>query len=126
MKNWVRLYVGMVAAMVLGVVVAGKAFAEDAPKVADVKDTATSITLTLKDNKFDKEEIEVPANQKISIIVKNTDATPEEFESHDLHREKIIPAGGSVTINVGPLKPGVYNFFGEFHEKTAKGKLVAK
>ena len=112
--------------MVSGIVVAGKAFAEDAPKVADVKEATTNITLTLKDNKFDKEEIEVPANQKISITVKNTDATPEEFESHDLHREKIIPAGGSVNINVGPLKPGVYNFAGEKKEKTAKGKLVVK
>jgi hypothetical protein len=117
MKKWVRIYIGLVAVMVLGIVVAGKAFAQDA---------APSITLTLKDNKFDQEVIDVPANQKITIRVNNLDATPEEFESHDLRREKIIPANGSITLNVGPLKAGEYKFVGEYHEKTAKGKLVAK
>jgi hypothetical protein len=29
-------------------------------------------------------------------------------------------------VFVGPLKPGRYPFFGEFHEQTAQGALVVR
>ena len=56
----------------------------------------------------------------------NQDSTPEEFESHDLNREKVVPPGAKATIYIGPLKPGRYKFFGEYHEATAKGVIVAE
>lgn len=120
MKNWIRLYVAAVAVMVFGIVIAGKAFAVEAPAAEH------AITLTIKDHKFDKTEVEAPANQKFTITVINQDATVEEFESKDMHREKIVPANGTITVNVGPLKPGVYKFVGEHHEDTAKGTLTVK
>src|SRR5215468_4523949 len=83
-------------------------------------------TLTIKDHKFQPTEIEIPANRKVSLIVKNEDTTPEEFESHELKREKVIPGGQQATIAIGPLKPGRYEFFGEFNPKTARGHIVAK
>jgi hypothetical protein len=58
--------------------------------------------------------------------VKNLDPTPEEFESRDLKREKVIPGKGQATIAIGPLKPGTYKFAGEYNEKTAQGQIVAK
>jgi hypothetical protein len=70
--------------------------------------------------------VKVPANKKVKLVVHNQDTTPEEFESHSLKREKVIPGGAKATILVGPLKPGRYDFFGEFHEATAKGVLVAE
>ncbi|MGE5539381.1 MAG: cupredoxin domain-containing protein [Gemmatimonas sp.] len=82
--------------------------------------------LTIKDHKFDPEVIEVPAGVKIALIVKNADSTPEEFESNELRREKVIPGGQEATIYVGPLRPGSYEFFGEFNPKTARGRIVAK
>lgn len=85
-----------------------------------------SFTLTIKDHKFQPEELQVPAGKKIKLVVKNLDPTPEEFESHDLKREKVIPANSEATLAIGPLKPGVYKFVGEFNEKTAKGRIVAK
>lgn len=84
------------------------------------------IRLTIKDHRFEPATIEAPAGKRIQLIVKNADATPEEFESDDLKREKVIPGGAEVTFRVGPLKPGVYSFFGEFNPKTAQGKLVVK
>mgnify|MGYP006200341173 CR=1 FL=1 len=33
---------------------------------------------------------------------------------------------GKITLNVGPLTPGEYIFFGDFHKKTALGTLIAK
>jgi len=85
-----------------------------------------SVEISIKDHLFSPAEVKVPANQKVKLIVKNLDATPEEFESHDMDREKIIPGNSTATILVGPLKPGTYSFFGEFNEKTAQGKVIAE
>jgi len=82
--------------------------------------------LTIKDHVFTPATLDVPAGKKFKLRVKNLDATPEEFESSELRREKIIPAGAEVMINIGPLKPGTYRFEGEFNPKTAQGTLVAK
>ena len=85
-----------------------------------------SFTLVIKDHRFEPSRLEVPAGKKLKLVVKNLDPTPEEFESHDLKREKIIPGNGQATINIGPLKPGTYKFVGEHHESTAQGQIVAK
>lgn len=82
--------------------------------------------IEIKDNKFHPEELIIPANKKVKLLVRNNDKTIEEFESLDLRREKIIPAGSKVKITIGPLKPGEYKFFGEFHPKTAQGKIIVK
>ncbi len=83
-------------------------------------------TLVIKDHKFHPATIEVPAGQKLVLIVDNQDPTAEEFESRDFKAEKIIGGGRSARVNVAPLKPGEYKFFGEFHMETAQGTLVAK
>ena len=88
--------------------------------------TGAPITLRIKDNKFVPAELDVPANTKFDLIVVNEDPTPEEFESHELNREKIVTGNGQITVPIGPLKPGRYPFFGEFHMDTAQGALIAK
>ena len=82
--------------------------------------------LTIRDHKFEPAEITVPAGKKIKLLIENKDPSPEEFESHELNREKVVPANGQVTVFVGPLKPGSYPFFGDFHKDTAKGVLIAQ
>jgi hypothetical protein len=89
-------------------------------------DAAETYTLVIKDHRFEPTELEVPANTKVKLIVRNLDPTPEEFESYELNREKIIGGGRDATIYVGPLAPGTYPFFGEFHMDTAQGRLIAK
>lgn len=93
-----------------------------APALAETK----SFDLTIKDHTFEPATLDIPAGEKIKLVVKNLDATPEEFESHDLKREKVIAGGAQAVILVGPLKAGEYKFFGEYHEDTAKGTLIAK
>ena len=83
-------------------------------------------TLVIKNHRFEPAELKVPANQRVKLTVHNQDDTPEEFESHKLNREKVIPAGAKATLFIGPLKPGRYDFFGEYHESTAKGVVVAE
>jgi hypothetical protein len=82
-------------------------------------------TLTLKDHQFDPVELRVPANQRFRIEVENRDPTPAEFESSDLHLEKIVVGGGKITMFAGPLKPGTYKFFDDYHPDVAKGTIVA-
>ena len=84
------------------------------------------VLLVIKNHRFDPAEVKVPAGQRIKLIVHNQDATPEEFESHSLNREKVIPGGAKASIFIGPLKPGRYTFFGEYNEATAKGAVVAE
>ena len=91
------------------------AFAED-----------TDVQLVIREHKFVPAEITVPARKKIKLVIENQDATAEEFESYELNREKVVPPKGRVTIFVGPLEPGRYPFFGDFHKETAKGVLIAK
>ena len=79
----------------------------------------------IEGHKFSPEEVKVPAGRKIRLIVHNKDETVEEFESIDLKREKIIPGNSSTHIILAPLKPGEYTFFGEFHQDTAKGVIIA-
>lgn len=84
------------------------------------------VALTIKDHRFEPAEVRIPAGQKVKLIVHNQDPTPEEFESHELNREKVIAPGSKATIYVGPLQAGRYPFFGEFNEKTARGTLIAE
>jgi hypothetical protein len=83
-------------------------------------------TLTIRDHKFAPAELRVPAGKKIKLVIDNQDATPEEFESHALNREKVIPGKSKAFIFIGPLQPGRYPFVGEFNEKTAKGVVIAE
>jgi len=84
------------------------------------------LLLVIKNHRFDPAELKVTAGQRIKLVVHNQDSTPEEFESHALNREKVIPAGAKATIFIGPLKAGRYDFVGEYNEATAKGVVIAQ
>ena len=87
---------------------------------------AVEIELVIKDHLFFPAEVEVPAGQKVKLRIINQDPTPEEFESYELNREKVIAGNRQTVIFIGPLSPGEYPFFGEFYPKTAQGKVIAK
>ena len=83
-------------------------------------------TISIKDHKFEPAELKVPAGKAVKLTVKNLDPTAEEFESHPLKVEKVIAGKGTAVIRLKPLAKGSYNFFGEYHEKTAQGMLIAE
>lgn len=89
-------------------------------------DDIPTFEISIQDHKFNPAEITVPARKKVKLLVNNRDQTPEEFESYELNREKIVSGGKQAVIYIGPLAPGRYPFFGEFHPDTAKGVIVAK
>ena len=107
---WQRLIIGF------GLVVA-----------VDITVAATpEIELRISDHLFFPATIEVPAGTKVKLLIDNQDDTPEEFESYEMNREKVIPGKTKTVIFIGPLKPGEYPFFGEFYPKTAQGKVIAQ
>jgi heme/copper-type cytochrome/quinol oxidase subunit 2 len=83
-------------------------------------------TLMMKNHRFVPDRIEVPAGVKFRLMVTNNDDTADEFESAELNREKLVAPGQSITVFLGPLQPGSYKFFGDFHQDTAQGVMVAK
>lgn len=89
-------------------------------------ETSGDVHLVIRDHKFEPVELTVPAGQKFKLVVENQDATPEEFESNELNREKVVVGKGTITVFLGPLDAGRYPFFGDFHQETAQGVLIAK
>jgi len=85
-------------------------------------------TLVIKDHAFEPKEITIPAGKKIKLLVVNKDATPAEFESKPLSREKVIPGKSTGTVNLGPLKAGRYAFVEEYHENeaAAQGTIIVE
>jgi len=84
------------------------------------------VQLAFTQHRFVPDRLTVPANAKFRVMVKNNDDTADEFESVDLNREKLVPPGQTITVFLGPLSPGQYKFFGDFHQDTAQGVIVAK
>ena len=82
--------------------------------------------IEIRNHLFQPDTLTIPANTKIKLIVYNRDTTPEEFESFELNREKVIMGERKAIIFVGPLPPGEYPFFGEFNPQTALGKIIVK
>ncbi|WJG11347.1 cupredoxin domain-containing protein [Aliiglaciecola sp. LCG003] len=79
------------------------------------------VEVYIKDHLFYPAEIQIPAHQKVKVTFINQDATPEEIDSFDLNREKVIFGNSRASIFVGPLKAGRYRFFGEYHPNSAVG-----
>jgi plastocyanin len=84
------------------------------------------LSIAIKDHKFDPAELKVPAGKAIKLTVRNLDSTAEEFESRPLKVERVIAGNSTAVIRIKALSKGSYKFFGEFHEKTAQGVLVAE
>jgi hypothetical protein len=91
---------------------------------AHAEDTVT-VNVSLKNHQFQPAELHAPANKVIMIVVKNQDPVPAEFESNMLRVEKVVTAGGTITVRVRPLSPGRYRFFDDFHPDT-QGYLVVQ
>jgi len=99
----------------LGVAAAAPAAAQD-----------TTFKVVAKDGRFTPSDLEVPANRPLRLEIVNDGTTPIEFESKALKQERVLKPGAKATVTIGPLKPGSYAFFDEFHPDTSKGKVVAK
>jgi hypothetical protein len=111
--------VGTIARIVLAAfVVGGTCLCVNAQQSA-------SVTVSVKNHRFEPAEIHAPANVPIELRVKNLDSAPMEFESVSLRVEKVVTGNGEGIIRLRPLAPGRYEFFDDFHQET-RGALVTK
>ena len=87
---------------------------------------ALTIEITIKNHRFEPSEVKVPVGKPLLLVVKNQDASAEEFESKSLKIEKVIAGNSEGRFRVRALTAGRYSFIGEFHEATAKGVIIAE
>jgi len=95
-------------------------------QAADGDNMSADYKLVINNHRFQPAELTIPSGTKIKLAIVNQDATPEEFDSHALNREKMIAGHNSAIVYIGPLAPGRYPFMGEFHSDTAQGVIIAQ
>jgi len=84
-----------------------------------------SLSISVKNHRFQPAELQAPANVPITLHVRNLDSTPMDFESVSLRVEKVVTPNSEGIVRLRPLSPGRYNFFDDFHQET-NGVLVVR
>lgn len=102
MMKWRTLCTAVALTLMAGTVIAAK----PAPYAIDIHD-----------DHFEPETLTVPGGTRVKIAITNHRSVPAEFESSELNREKVVPAGTTMELWLGPLKPGRYRFFDDFNPR---------
>ena len=68
----------------------------------------------------------LPANTPVKLQVTNAGDAAIEFESFELHRERVVQPGQTITVYIPALAPGVYPFFDDFSHGAVKGEIVSR
>jgi uncharacterized cupredoxin-like copper-binding protein len=93
---------------------------------AAIADDMPTIKLLMKDGRLYPETLEVPANTRFRLEVKNEGPGAAEFESLELRKELVMAPGVTRSLVFHSMKPGTYKFFDDFHPATGQGRIVAK
>jgi hypothetical protein len=83
-------------------------------------------TIEFKDGNIAPERLEVPANRRFQLQLRNNGDTPAEFESDELRKEKVLAPKTTSILVFRTLDPGEYPFFDDFHPDAPKALLIAK
>lgn len=85
-------------------------------------------TIEFKDGNIAPVRLEVPANRRFQLQLRNNGDTPAEFESNELRKEKekVLAPRTTSTLVFRTLDPGEYPFFDDFHPDAPKAVLIAK
>ncbi len=102
--------------MLIGAAVSGPIAAEQMPV----------FSIQFKDGTILPLHLDVPAGRPFKIELHNSGQTPAEFESTELHLEKVLAAQSSSSIVIRRLNPGEHKFFDDFHPGAPQAVLVAK
>ena len=105
----------LLCACTLMALVARAARAEDLPP-----------EIKLEGGHYTPAELSVPANTTFKLRVTNADAAAIEFESFELHRERVVQPGETITVYMPAMAPGTYKYIDDFHPETPEGTLIAK
>lgn len=89
-------------------------------------DDMPTFRLLMKNGHFIPETVEVPANTRFRLEVKNEGPGATEFESLELKKELVLAPGVTRSLVFYPMKPGTYKFFDDFNPETGQGRIIAK
>lgn len=89
---------------------------------AEASDDAP-VSLVLENHQFSPSTFTVPSGKRFRIQLTSHDTSVDEFESYDMKFEKIIVPGNTITVFAGPMHPGTYTFFDDYHPD-AKGTVT--
>lgn len=106
----------VLGALALAAVLAAPAFAGEEP----------AYLIVLKDHVFSPAVLELPADRKVKVTIRNEDDSKAEFESNSLNREKGLAPKSETTVFLGPLKPGTYEYFDDRHRDTTRASVEVK
>ena len=110
-----RKFTVLIATLALAALATTSARAED-----------PTFRIEFKDGVVAPKRIEVPAKTRIVLELVNTGATPAEFESKELRKEKVVAPGTSSSLVLRALDPGEYEFMDDFHPDSPPSILVVK
>ncbi|MHA7598639.1 cupredoxin domain-containing protein [Alicycliphilus sp. T452] len=85
-----------------------------------------TFTVIARDGLLLPARLEVPAGQRLKLVLRNEGQGPVEFENLNLRVEKVLAPGASSFVVTPPLKPGVHEFIDEFHAETGRMQLIAR
>lgn len=80
----------------------------------------------IKDGTITPGRIEVPADTPFRLEIYNAGARVAEFESNELHREKVMTPKSRTSLVFRKLSAGEYVFFDDFDPDGGKMLLVVK
>lgn len=96
--------------------ISGLALADDMP----------TFKVLMKEGRIIPETVEVPANTRFRLEIRNEGPGAAEFESIELKKELVLAPGVTRNMVFFPMKPGTYKFFDDFHPETGQARIVAK
>ena len=96
------------------------------PEVAHAAEAMPVFSIKALGGILEPAMIEVPADTRFKIEIENEGSDPIEFESSELHVEKVLAGGAKSYVVINGLKPGTYMFFDDFHPDTGKVHVVVK
>lgn len=84
----------------------------------------TSLSVSVKDHRFQPQQLTARANVPISIRVRNLDSERMEFESTNPSVEKVIGGKSEAVVKIKPLAPGRYEFYDDFNQQATMTLVV--
>ena len=93
---------------------------------ASFADDGVMAQLRFEHGNFAPAQLTIPANKPFKVKVTNHSDSAIEFESFELHRERVVPPGETITVRMPSLAPGNYQFFDDFHHEVPKGLIVSQ
>ena len=96
------------------------------PVSGSLADEDPVFVIGFADGRIQPPVLEVPAGRRFKLDLRNNGASPVEFESIELRKEKVLGPGVRSFIVIRRLDPGEYRFFDDFHPLTPPAILIAR